>query len=164
MGMEMGSITMGGHQHFVPRPRLRRELQSDLMGMLVGDILFRREGLHILVEADTLILVPCGFGSLKLCDGVQTITVDSADPADACFLIPCLLFLHAVFHDPLHIAGPLSGYLDIGDSRQSITPADVPDFLVDGPLQIDDFTEVVGSKNAGVDLGGDLIQIVADAL
>ena len=47
---------------------------------------------------------------------------------------------------------------------KSITPADAPDFLIDGSLQIDDLLEVVGVEDAGVDLGGDLIQVVTDTL
>ena len=47
---------------------------------------------------------------------------------------------------------------------KSITPADTPDFLIDGSLEIDDLLEVVGVEDTGIDLGGDLVQIVADAL
>ena len=45
-----------------------------------------------------------------------------------------------------------------------ITPPDPADLCVDGPLQVDDLLEVVGSENTGVNLSGDLIQVVADAL
>ena len=41
MGMDVCRIAVGGHQHFIPRPCLRCKLQSNLMGLLVGDILFR---------------------------------------------------------------------------------------------------------------------------
>ena len=118
--------------------------------------------MHILVKANALILTPRRLGRFKLHDRVQTIAVNAADPADTGFLIPGFLLLHAVIHDPLHITGPLPCFLDIGDGRQSITPADAPDFLIDGSLQVDDLLEVVRTEDAGVDFGGDLIQIVAD--
>ncbi len=118
MGMDVCRIAVGGYQHFVPGPRLRCKLQSDLMGLLVGDILFRGEGLHILVEAYAAIFIPRRLGGFKLRDRVDPVAVDTADPADTALFIPGFLFLHAVIHDPLHIAGPLPGLLDISDGRQ----------------------------------------------
>lgn len=118
VGMDVVGIAMGSYQHFVPRPSLRRKLQCDLMGLLVGDILRRREGLHILVKADAVFFVPCGFGGFEFRNRVQTVTIHTADPADAGFFIPGFLFLHAVFHDPLHITGALASLLDIGDGCQ----------------------------------------------
>ena len=41
VGMDVVGITMGGNQHFVSRPSLSRKFQSQLMGLLVGNILFR---------------------------------------------------------------------------------------------------------------------------
>ena len=46
----------------------------------------------------------------------------------------------------------------------SITPPDAQDLCVDGPLQVNDLLEIVGVEDACVDLSGDLIQVVADAL
>jgi len=43
-------------------------------------------------------------------------------------------------------------------------PANAPDFLINGSLQINHFLKVIGVKDSGVDLGGDLIQIVTNAL
>ena len=123
VGMDVFRIAMGSHQHFIARPDLRRKFQCDLMGLLMRDILLRGEGLHILVKADAILFTPCGFGCFKLCDGIQPIAVDTADPTDAHFLIPGLLFLHAVFHDPLHITGTLSSFFDIGDRCQLNHPA-----------------------------------------
>ena len=163
VGMDVVGIAMGSHQHFISRPSLRRKLQCDLMGLLVGDILRRREGLHILVKADALIFVPGCFGSFKLRDGIKSIAVDTTDETMSYLFIPSLFLLHAVFHDPLHITGPLSSFFDIGDGRQSITPSDPLDFFIDGSLQIDDLPEVVGVEHTGIDLGSNLVQIVADA-
>ena len=118
MGMDVVGITVGSHQHFIARPGLCRKFQGNLMGLLVRDLLLRGEGLHILVKADAVFFVPCGFGCFKLCDGVYTIAIHTADPADTCFLIPGFLLLHAVFHDPLHITGTLSSFFDIGDRCQ----------------------------------------------
>ena len=123
VGMDVFRIAMGSHQHFISRPSLRRKLQSNLMGLLVCDVFLQRKGLHILVKADAILLAPCGFGCFKLCDGVYTIAIHTADPADAGFFVPGLLFLHAVFHDPLHITGSLSGFFDIGDRCQFNHPA-----------------------------------------
>ena len=161
--MNMHCIAVGGHQHFITGPRFLSEFQSDLMCLLVGDILFRREGLHILVKADALIFVPGCFGGFKLRDGIKSIAVDTADETMSYLFIPSLFLLHAVFHDPLHITGPLSSFFDIGDGRQSITPSDPLDFFIDGSLQIDDLPEVVGVEHTGIDLGSNLVQIVADA-
>ena len=118
VGMDVVGITMGSYQHFVPRPGLLCKFQSQLVSLLMGDVFMWREGLHILVKADAILFTPCGLGSFKLCDGILSITVDTAAPTDACFLIPSLLFLHAVFHDPMHIAGALTGLFDISDRCQ----------------------------------------------
>ena len=123
MGMDVGGIAMGSHRHFISRPSLRRKLQCDLMGLLMSDILRWRKGLHILVKADAVFFVPCGFGGFKLRDRVGAIAVDAGDEADTGFFIPGFLFLHTVFHDPLHIAGSLSGLFDIGDRCQLNHPA-----------------------------------------
>ena len=123
MGMDVVGIAMGSHQHFISRPSLRRKLQCDLMGLLVGDILRRRKGLHILIKADAVFFVPCGFGGFEFRNRVQTVTIHTADPADPGFFVPGFLFLHTVFHDPLHIAGSLSGLFDIGDRCQLNHPA-----------------------------------------
>ena len=79
MGMDMVGITVGGYQHFISRPCLRRKRQCDRMSLVVGDILFRSEGLHILVKADAVIFIPCRLGGFKLCNGVDAITVDTAN-------------------------------------------------------------------------------------
>ena len=49
------------------------------------------------------------------------------------------------------------------DAR-SITPPDAADLCVDVPLHIDDLLKIVRVEDAGVDLSGDLIQVIADAL
>ena len=157
MGMDVRRIAVGGYQHFIPGPCLGCKLQGDLMGLLAADGFFRGKGLHILVKADAVVLIPRCLGGFKLCDSAQSIAVDAGDKTNTGFFVPGLLFLHAVIHDPLHIAGPLPGFFDIGDSRQSITPADPPDFLIDGSLQVDDLLEVVGAEDTGVDLSGDLV-------
>ena len=41
MGMDVVGIAMGSHQHFIPWPSLSRKFQSQLMGLLVRDILLR---------------------------------------------------------------------------------------------------------------------------
>ena len=45
-----------------------------------------------------------------------------------------------------------------------ITPPDATDLCVDVPLELDYLLEVVGAEDACIDLGGDLVQVVADAL
>ena len=115
VGMDVGCITVGCNQHFMPGPCLRRKRQSDFVRLLVGDVLFRREGLHILVKPDAIVFVPCRLGSFKLCNGVEPVTVDAGNEADTALFIPGLPFLHAVIHDPLHITGPLPCFFDICD-------------------------------------------------
>ena len=66
MGMDVVGIAMGGNQHLIPRPGLFCKFQCDLMGLLVGDILLRGEGLHILVKADAIFFVPRHLRCLKL--------------------------------------------------------------------------------------------------
>ena len=123
VGMNVVGITMGGNQHFVSRPGLFCKFQCQFVRLLVRDILLRGERLHILVKADAILFVPGGLGGFKLCDGINTIATHTADPADTCFLIPSFLLLHAVFHDPLHIAWSLSSFFDIGDRCQLNHPA-----------------------------------------
>ena len=123
VGVNMFRIAMGSHQHFIPRPGLCGKFQSQLVRLLMGNILRRREGLHILVKADAILFAPCGLGGFEFRNGVQTVTIYTADPADAGFFVPGFLFLHAVFHDPLHITGTLSSFFDIGDRCQLNHPA-----------------------------------------
>ena len=39
--MNVLRIAMGSHQHLISRPSLSRKFQSQLMGLLMGDILLR---------------------------------------------------------------------------------------------------------------------------
>ena len=123
VGMDVFRIAVGSHQHFVPRPGLFCKFQCQFVSLLVRDILLRGEGLHILVKADAILFVPGGLGGFEFRNRVQTVTIHTADPADAGFFIPGFLFLHAVFHDPLHIAGALASLLDIGEGCQLNHPA-----------------------------------------
>ena len=66
VGMDVVGITVSSHQHFIPRPGLRRKFQCDLMGLLMCDILLRGEGLHILIKADAVLFVPRHLRCLKL--------------------------------------------------------------------------------------------------
>ena len=40
VGMDMLGIAVGGHLHLMPRPGLGCERQTDLVGLLVGDLFF----------------------------------------------------------------------------------------------------------------------------
>ena len=118
VGVDVGSVAVGGHQHLVSWPCLRRKLQPQFVSLSVGDVLHGREGLYILVKKNTTLFMPCGTGGFKLCDGIQAVAMDSGDPTLTVCFVPCFLFLHAVVHHPLHIAGSLPGFFDIGDGRQ----------------------------------------------
>lgn len=59
----MLGIAVGTHLHLIPRPRLGSELQTNFVSLLIGDVLFGREGLDILVEVDPVQLSVGSFGS-----------------------------------------------------------------------------------------------------
>ena len=70
VGMDMLGIAVGGHLHLMPRPRLLGKLQSDGVGLLIGDVFSGREGLHILVEIDPIQLVISGLGNHKFAEKI----------------------------------------------------------------------------------------------
>ena len=75
VGMYMLGIAVGGHLHLMPRPGLGCKLQTDFVGLLIGDLLLGRKGLDILVEIDSVQLVVGGLGGQKFQKGIGSITV-----------------------------------------------------------------------------------------
>ena len=75
VGVDMPGIAVGGHLHLMPRPGLRRKLQSDGMGLGIGDVLPGRKGLDILVKVDAVQLVVGGLGGEKFREGILAVAV-----------------------------------------------------------------------------------------
>ena len=79
MGMDVLGIAVSTDLHFITRPRFLSKLYGDLVCLLWGDVLPGMEGLNILVEVDAVQFVVSSFCCQKFCDGIATITVDTAD-------------------------------------------------------------------------------------
>lgn len=122
VGMDMLGIAVGGHQHLMSWPRLGSELQTNGMGLLIGDVFLGRKGLYILVEVDSIQLTIGGFGSEKFRDGIGSVAVHSADIAVSCLGINGLILPLAVLHDSLHCTDMLLAFLDVGYCCQSLPP------------------------------------------
>lgn len=164
MRMDVVGIAVGGHQDFRPRPRAGGKLQCDFVSLARRDIFFWREGLHILIKICSVHFLKCRLGGLELHNGIHAAAVDAADKIPLRELVPGLVIPHTVFHDCPHGADVLFGFSDISYGRRGTSPlSDTAEFLVDGPLHIEDLLKVVGLKGSRVDLHGDLVQIVADA-
>ena len=122
MGMYVPGIAVGGHLHLMPRPCLFRELQTDLVSLLVGNLLVGRKGLHILVEVDPIHLVIGGLGGEKFREGIGAVAVQSCYVSNPGFWVSGLVLPLAVAHHRLHGADMLLGFLDVGYSCQPLPP------------------------------------------
>ena len=122
VGMDMLGITVGGHLHLMPRPRLGGKLQPDFVSLLTSDLFFGRKGLDILVKIDPVQLVIGSLRGEKFCEGIGTVAVQSGHVADACFRVGGLVLPLAVVHHRLHSADVLLGFLDVGYSCQPLPP------------------------------------------
>lgn len=122
VGVDMLGITVGSNQHLIPRPCLGCELQTDFVSLLIGNIFLGGEGLHILVEVDSVKLPIGGFGSHKLCERISTVAIHAADIAVSCLWINGFVLPLAVLHDSFHGTDVLLGFFDVGYCCQSLPP------------------------------------------
>ena len=122
VGVDVLGIAVGGYLYFMPRPCLCYKLQTDGMGLLVGDIFPGRKGLDILVEVDPVQLVIGSLGSYKFRKGVGTAAVHAAHKPLPCSGIDGLIFPLTVLHDRPHGADVLFGFLDVGHGCQGFPP------------------------------------------
>lgn len=122
VSMDMLGITVCSHLYLMPRPRPLGKLQADGVGLLVGDVLPRGKGLHILVEIDSIQLAVGGLGGEKFREGSGPIAVHPADIAVPGLRISGLVLPLTVPHDSSHGADVLFGFLDVGYSCQCFPP------------------------------------------
>ena len=122
VGVDMLGIAVGGHLHLMPRPGLGCKLQTDFVGLLIGDLFFRGKGLHILVEIDSIQLVVGGLGGQKFHKRICSVAVQPGHISDAGFGIGGLVLPLAIAHYSLHGADVLLGFLDVGYSCQPLPP------------------------------------------
>lgn len=122
VGVDMPGIAVGGHLHLMPRPGLRRKLQSDGMGLAISDILPWRKRLDILVEVDTVQLVVGGLGGEKFREGILAVAVQPGHILAPGFGVGDLVFALAVAHDRFHGTDMLFGFPDVGHSRHLLPP------------------------------------------
>ena len=122
MGMYVPGIAVGGHLHLMPRPCLFRELQTDLVSLLVGNLLVGRKGLDILVKIDAVHLVVRGLGGQEFRECIGAVAVQAGHITDTGFRISGLVLPLAVPHHRLHCADVLFGFLDVGYSCQPLPP------------------------------------------
>lgn len=125
VGVDMPGITVCGHLHLIPWPRLGSELQTDGMSLFAGDFLLWRKGLHILVKVDPVQLTVGSFGGEKFRDGVSSIAVHTADIAVPCLWIDGLVLPLAVVHNGSHSTDMLLGFFDVGYCCQFLPPIQI---------------------------------------
>lgn len=111
--MDMVGIAVGGDEDFCTGPGTGSELHGDLMCLLGSDILCGFEGLHILIEVDSIHFSVSCLGCFELQNGIHPIAVDAADKPLARLFVPGFIFPHAVPHDTTHGADVLPGFLDV---------------------------------------------------
>ena len=100
--MDMVGIAVGSDEDFRTGPCTGSEFHGDLMCLLGSDILRGFEGLHILVEVDSIHFSVSCLGCFELQNGIHPIAVDAADEPLAGLFIPGLVLSHAVPHDIPH--------------------------------------------------------------
>lgn len=122
VAVDMVSIAVGGNEDFGAGPGAGSKLHGDLMCLLRGDILQRREGLHILIEVDAVHLAVGRLGRLELQNRIHPIAVDTADEPLAGSFIPGLVLSHAVIHHGSHGTEMLPGFPDIGHGSYAASP------------------------------------------
>ena len=112
--MDMVGIAVGGDEDFRTGPGTGSELHGDLMCLLGSDILCGFEGLHILIEVDSIHFSVSCLGCFELQNGIHPIAIDAADEPLAGLLVPGLVLSHAVPHNTTHGTDVLPGFLDVG--------------------------------------------------
>ena len=122
VGMDMLGIAVGGHLHLISRPGFGGKLQTDGVGLFIGDVLVGRKGLNVLVEIDAVQLVVGGLGGEEFREGIGAVAVQSGHIADSSFWIGGLVLPLAVAHHRLHGADVLFRFLDVGYSCQPLPP------------------------------------------
>ena len=122
VGVDMLSIAVGGHLHLMSRPGFGCELQTDCVGLFVGDLLIWGKGLDVLIEIDAVQLVVGGLGGQKFRKGIRAVAVQPGDVANPSFRIGGLVLPLAVPHHCLHSTDVLLGFFDIGYSCQPLPP------------------------------------------
>ena len=110
----MVDIAVGGDENLSTGPGTGSEFHSDLMCLLGSDILRGFEGLHILVEVDSIHFSVSCLGRFKLQNGIHPIAVDAADEPLAGLLVPGFILPHAVPHNTTHGTDMLPCFLDVG--------------------------------------------------
>lgn len=122
VSMDMLGIAVCSHLYLMPRPRPLGKLQADGVSLLIGNVLPRGKGLHILVEIDSIQLAVGGLGGEKFREGTDSITIHPADIAVPCLRIDGLVLPLTVPHDSLHSADVLLGFPDVGYCCQWFPP------------------------------------------
>lgn len=112
--MDMVGIAVGSDEDFRTGPGTGSEFHGDLMRLLGSDVLRGFEGLHILVEVDSIHFSVSCLGRFKLQNGIHPIAVDAADEPLAGLLVPGFILPHAVPHNTTHGTDMLPCFLDVG--------------------------------------------------
>lgn len=122
VGVDMPGIAVGGYLHLMPRPGLRRKLQSDFVSLFIGDVLPWRKGLDILVKVDAVQLVVGGLGGEKFREGILSAAVQPGHIPAPGFGVGGFVHPLAVAHDRFHGTDMLLGFFDVGHSRHLLPP------------------------------------------
>ena len=112
--MDMVGIAVGGDENFSTGPCTDCKLLCNLMGLSGRNVPRGLEGLHILVEVDSIHFSVSCLGCFELQNRIHPIAVDAADKPLARLFVPGFIFPHAVPHDTSHGTDVLPGFLDIG--------------------------------------------------
>ena len=110
----MVGIAVGGDENFCTGPGTGGEFHGNLMCLLGSDVLCGLEGLHILIEVNSIHFAMSCLGCFELQNGIHPIAVDAANEPLAGLLVPGLVLSHAVPHNTTHGTDVLPGFLDVG--------------------------------------------------
>ena len=120
--MDMVGIAVGGDENFRTGPGTSSEFHGDLMCLLGSDVLCGLEGLHILIEVNSIHFAMSCLGCFELQNGIHPIAVDAANEPLAGLLVPGLVLSHAVIHNGSHGTEMLLGFPDIGHGSYAASP------------------------------------------
>lgn len=122
VGVDMPGIAVGGYLHLMPWPGLRRKLQTDGMGLGIGDVLPGGKGLDILVKVDAVHLAVGGLGGEKFREGILAVAIQPCHIPATGFRVGGFVYPLAVAHDGFHGTDMLLGFPDVGHSRHLLPP------------------------------------------
>lgn len=116
VGVQVGCVQVGRHQHLASGEEFFRQFQGDLVGLFRGDRFIRREGLVVVVEVRAVGFVVQIFGRHEALVGQVCHAVDAGEVSPA-VLVHSLFLLGDIAQDAAHRSRCLFGLLDVVTRR-----------------------------------------------